>query len=286
MRQHFTMGTKHHGSTSTESWAYQQTFMCGTLSQSRVGSLPETQDPQVELWPFGNTKPKLNSYHFHRKVWILQGFELRVGTSPRPAAFTWNLVQNPEVCKDCSAISLTDLVLEVPRSPCLLPGIFQSSAVSFGLLLSAFLSVAKYFLLHLCVQSIKLKIQKLITSETSLSGGAQPISCEEQQTVVRFSSADRQICRVWPEDLGAALHKPPGAAAGGTVCSLTPPSCYWCISSCNTTSCTQARGRKKECAPFTFSQRVLRSNCFKWLGKLTGYNWCGDLLPASWQRHF
>lgn len=40
---------------------------------------------------------------------------------------------------------------------------------------------------------------------------------------------------------------------------------------------TQAREKTTEHAPHRFSHHVLMSNCFKWLAKLTGYNWCGDL---------
>lgn len=82
----------------------------------------------------------------------------------------------------------------MPQSPCLLPVIFQSSAASFGLLLSGLLSIAKCFPLHLYVQSTELKMQKLITFETSLCGCAQPASCEDQQTVVHFSDTGKQIC--------------------------------------------------------------------------------------------
>lgn len=58
------------------------------------------------------------------------------------------------------------------------------------------------FSLHLYVQSTKLKMQKLITSETSLCGWAQPVSCEDQQTLVYFTDMGRQICWAWPEKLG------------------------------------------------------------------------------------
>lgn len=113
-----------------------------------------------------------------------------------------------------------------------LPEIFLNSAVSFVLLPSGFLSLAKYF--HLHIQSTKLHMQKLITFKAPLCGCVQLPSAEKQPSVVHLSNTDRHICLVWPEKLGGL----PSTNSPGHLleaqCVLWCPLYLCCSCSCNT----------------------------------------------------
>ena len=103
---------------------------------------------------------------------------------------------------DCSTSSPTDLVPEVPQSPCLLPGIFQP--LLFLLVCS---SLAFYLLPSVFIYMFKAQswIYRHNHTGTSPCAWAQPVSHEDQQTAVHFSDMGRQICWAWPEKLEGCI---------------------------------------------------------------------------------
>lgn len=105
-------------------------------------------------------------------------------------------------------------------------------------------------------------------------------ACEDQQSVAHFSTVGRLICRAVTRETGRL---PSTKCLEHLPEAQSVPWCLWCLSSCSTTSNMWPRGRKKEYTPHKFSQHILISHCFDCLAKLTESNWCGALIPASWQ---
>lgn len=105
-------------------------------------------------------------------------------------------------------------------------------------------------------------------------------ACEDQQSVVHFSTTGRLVCWAVTRETGRL---PSTNCLEHLPEAQSVPWCQWCVSSCSTISNMWPRGRKKECVLYKFSQHVLRSHCLKWLAKLMESNWCGASLPASWQ---